>query len=68
MAEIMTKDGVQIRVGDWISDSDGVYEVTEIGSTVYLREVYLGEDDSVNYEYGEARRLLPSEIAHMQYA
>lgn len=41
-----------IKVGDWISDTAGVYEVVEVSEDkVYTQEVILGEDD--NYTLGD---------------
>lgn len=30
MNKLMSKDGVELKVGDWVSDDRGVYEIKEI--------------------------------------
>lgn len=51
-----------IKVGDWISDTAGVYEVTEVlEDKVITQDVILGEDD--NYTLGDTTIKTKSDLA-----
>lgn len=46
---IKTKNGREIDVGDWVQDTDGIFEITEIDSRfVYAKEVIF-EGNSEEY-------------------
>ena len=65
---IKTRDGYEVEVGMWVSDTTGVYEVQGIDAMyVDLREVFFHEDGSGDYTLIGRRRLLHSELRHMDY-
>lgn len=63
---IITKDGYEVRVGDWLEDACGLWEIREIGQFVTEREAFILEDGSV--EYGIFRYLTPEEVKQQTYA
>ena len=66
MEMVYSKDRELIGRGDWLMDTTGVYEVTDIDSQfVYLREVEF-EDDG-NYRYIGSRRITHKEAGTMVY-
>lgn len=62
---IYTKDHHRIAVGDWLSDTDGMYMVLEIDRFVKLAELEVDENGDYN-KIGE-RILLPVEVKHLSY-
>lgn len=63
------KHGKEVKVGDWLQDVDGMYEViaTEVGAANFtkLKEVIF--DDNDDYKLGlDERYLTDLEIRHME--
>lgn len=45
MNKLMSKDGVELKVGDWVSDDRGVYEIKEINEhDVICNELEFNEE------------------------
>ena len=62
-----TKDGYTINEGMWIYDTTGCYEIKSIGDVVELREILFDDEDPEKFNYGDYRRLKPSEIKNNFY-
>lgn len=72
MTTFKTRDDHQVQVGDWISDSNGIYEVRDIRENLlYCREVIFEDDGSGLYHIdmqGAERKLTRLEVKHMEWA
>ena len=66
--KMKTRDGYEVTIGMWVSDTTGIYEVKQIDGyeRVTLREVIF-EEDSDGYTYGDYRWLTRGEMKHMSY-
>ena len=65
---IKTRDGELVKVGMWISNTAGIYEVTEIGSKyVTGREIVFDEENEEKWEYGDTHYWLHSELKHFDF-
>lgn len=63
-----TKDGENIRVSMWVSDQNGIYEITDIGSVwITAKEIIFTADDPDAWAYGNVHYWLPQEVKKMEY-
>ena len=63
-----TKDGYEVTIGMWLSDTTGIYEVKSINSyDVTLQEIIFDEDNPDDYSYGDHRYLTFAEMKHLSY-
>lgn len=64
-----TKDGENIRVSMWVSDQNGIYEITDIGSVwITAKEIiFTADDDPDAWAYGNVHYWLPQEVKKMEY-
>lgn len=58
----MTKDGEYLNVGNWISDSTGIYEVTDVSANrIEAREVIFDEDNADDYHLDTDRSIFTND-------
>lgn len=63
-----TKDGENIWVGMWVSDQNGIYEITAIGIVwITAREIIFTSDGPDAWVYGNVHYWLPQEVEKMEY-
>lgn len=61
----LTKDGEYIKVGMWLSDQTGIYEVKDVtGDRIELTEIIFDGDE---YHHGDSRILTKAEARRMEY-
>ena len=66
---VKCKDGREVRKGDWLTDTTGLYEVMEVeagaGKLTCLREVFFDDNDEYFLDSNE-RWLTSQEIRQME--
>lgn len=50
MNKLMSKDGVELKVGDWVSDDRGVYEIKEINEHDVICDDLEFNEDTQEFE------------------
>ena len=65
----VSKTGRKVQVGDWVYNTDGIYEVTAVdagnGRLTYAREVYFSEEDTEAFTLGDEFMLTKREVRQM---
>ena len=63
-----TGDGYEVRIGMWLENTSGVYEVTSIEENyVSVKEVIFEDDESDKYQLGDTYRMTKQEMKHVYY-
>ncbi len=67
MKELMSKDGVELKVGDWVSDDRGVYEIKEIKEHNVMCDELEFNEETQEFEFVGFLIRTREEIANCYY-
>lgn len=67
MNKLMSKDGVELKVGDWVSDDRGVYEIKEIKEHNVMCDELEFNEETQEFEFVGFLIRTREEIANCYY-